>query len=125
MEVLDRFFPAADLDGEGGFPAFNVWSDGDGAVVTSELPGVVIDQIEITVSGKKLTVKAVRSEEPVDETARRIRRERPAGTFERTLTLGFHIDGASVKARMKDGVLTIALPRAENDKPRTIAVTND
>lgn len=104
------------------FPAFNVWSNEEGAVLTSELPGVRMEDLDITVSGKEITVKGARKEDG-EQDARFLRRERPAGEFTRTFELPYQIDSAKVEAKLTSGVLRIELPRAENDKPRKIAVS--
>lgn len=104
------------------FPAFNIWSNEDGAVLTSELPGVRMEDLDITVSGKEIAIKGARK---ADETpgGRYVRHERTAGGFSRSFQLPFQIDSANVQAKLADGVLRIELPRAENDKPRKIAVS--
>ena len=50
------------------------------------------------------------------------RRERIAGTFDRTITLPVRIDPDRIKAEVRDGVLALFIPRAEGDKPRTISI---
>lgn len=124
LDFLNRFFAApGHLDTAPSFPAFNIWSDEDGAVVTSELPGVRMEDLDITVSGKAVTVKGSRKAEETAEKERRVRQERPSGEFERAFQLGFQIDAARVQAKLADGVLEITLPRAENDKPRKITIS--
>lgn len=102
-------------------PAFNLWSDESGAVLTSELPGVKVEDLDITVSGKQVSVAAARKEAEA-EGQRPVRRERPQGQFQRTFELPFAVDSGKVTAAMKDGVLEIVLPRAESDKPRKIEI---
>ena len=122
MEMFSRFLAApgrAPLSS----PAFNLWADEDGAVLTSELAGVRLEDVDITVSGKSITVKGTRNGEETGDKARQVRNERPAGAFERTFQLGFQVDASRVEARLTDGVLEVTLPRAENDKPRKIIVT--
>lgn len=104
------------------FPAFNVWSNDDGAVLSSELPGVKMEDLDITVSGKEITVKGTRKEGDSQD-SRYLRRERPAGEFSRSFELPYQIDAGKVEAKLTNGVLHIGLPRAENDKPRKIAVS--
>ena len=136
-----RFLPVATLGGElnklnrefGRFlgrapssdasvPPFNIWSNDEGAVVTSELPGVKMEDIEITVSGNNLVVKASRKEEEL-ENSRCVRRERRSGEFSRSFELPYQVDASRVEAKLASGVLQINLPRAEIDKPRKIAVS--
>jgi HSP20 family protein len=51
------------------------------------------------------------------------RRERMAGSFDRTVTVPVQIDADNIRAECRDGVLALYLPRAEVDKPRTIAIS--
>ncbi|NLE43669.1 MAG: Hsp20/alpha crystallin family protein [Chloroflexi bacterium] len=104
------------------FPAMNVWTKEDGALVTAELPGVAIDDIEIAVEGDTLTLSGSRAAEELPEGARLHRRERGTGNFSRVFRLPFPIDSEKVEAILEDGVLTIALPRPESDMPRRISV---
>lgn len=107
---------------EGGFPSFNIWNNAEGAMLTSELPGVKIEDIELTVTGDVVTIKGTRKN-ALGENDRYVRRERPEGEFVRTFELPFQIDAAKVSAKSKNGVLSIELPRAESDKPRKISVS--
>lgn len=125
FDLLDRFFGTPGRRAGSAYPAFNVWADENGAVVTSELPGVTLQDLEITVSGRNIGIRGTRSEEEPGENRRSTRRERPAGAFERTIQMGFQIDAEKVEAKLANGVLEISLPRAENDKPRKIAVSGD
>lgn len=103
-------------------PTFNLWADENGAVLTSEIPGVELGQLEITVSGRDVSVKGSRPAEPV-EGAQAVRRERAAGEFERAFQLPFQVDAEKVEAKFVNGVLEVTLPRAEYDKPRKINIS--
>ena len=50
------------------------------------------------------------------------RRERIAGSFDRTITLPIRIDPDRIKAEYRDGILALFIPRAESDKPRSIKI---
>ncbi len=102
------------------YPAFNVWSNDDGVYLTSELPGVEMSDVELTVHGKTVAVKGSRKGRGEGE--RYVRRERPDGEFSRVIELPFQIDGSRVEAKLADGLLQVRLPRAESDKPRKIVV---
>jgi len=104
------------------FPAMNVWTNQDGAVVTAELPGVSSEDIDISVVGETLTVSGLRQAEELPEGARYHRRERRHGRFTRTFELPFPVEADRVEATFNKGVLYISLPRAEADKPRKITV---
>lgn len=104
-----------------GFPAMNVWTNQDGAVVTAELPGLSPEDIDISVVGDTLTVKGSRQVEEL-ENVQYHRRERSYGKFSRTFQLPFQVEAGNVDASFEKGVLYISLPRAEADKPRRIEV---
>ena len=104
------------------FPAMNVWTDEDSAIVTAELPGVSIEDVDISVERDTLTLRGRRQPEEVGEDAVYHRRERRFGGFQRTFRLSFQVAADKVEAELKNGLLSIILPRAEEDKPRKIAI---
>jgi HSP20 family protein len=99
----------------------NVWTDEDSAIVTAELPGVNLDDIDISVENDILTLRGDRQRDEV-EGARYHRRERRQGSFVRTFRVPFRVDAEQVEATFKNGILSIVLPRAEEDKPKRISV---
>ena len=103
------------------YPALNVWANADGVLVTAEAPGVKPEGIDISVSGATLTLKGERTAAP-ESLGKPHRIERMIGRFSRTIELPFTVDSSKVSAHCEDGVLEIALPRIEADKPRKIAV---
>jgi HSP20 family protein len=105
-----------------GYPALNLWTNEDSAVVTAELPGVSPDQIDISVEDDVLAVRGRREPEALVEGVTYHRRERLFGAFARTLRLPFRVDAGKVEAVFANGVLSITLPRAEADKPKKIAI---
>jgi HSP20 family protein len=105
------------------FPALNVWTKADtGQVVTAEIPGMDIDDLDIKVIGETLTISGSRPAPAMDENIRYHRQERGHGSFVRTIQLPFQVDVDKVEANYEKGVLKIWLPRAEADKPRKITV---
>jgi len=104
------------------FPPVNVWHNGEGAIVTAELPGCDIGDIEISIHGDTLTLRGSRKPEELKEGEQFHRRERVFGQFSRTLTLPFRADAERAEAKFNSGVLSITLPRAVEDKPRNIAI---
>lgn len=102
-------------------PAVNLWEEEDAVKAELEVPGVNTDQIDISVAGGELTVQY--SYPQLEEGAVTYhRRERPSGQFSRSLRLPVEVDAARVEASLKDGVLTITLPKAEAARPRKIKV---
>ena len=105
-----------------GFPALNVWLNDEGAVVTAELPGVDVKDLDINVVGETLTLIGERKPEGLPKDAVVHRQERGIGKFTRTVDLPFAVDSNKVQATLEKGILRILLPRAEKDKPRKIAI---
>jgi HSP20 family protein len=105
-----------------GFPAMNAWENQDGLIITAELPGVNPDDIDISVVGETLTLSGSRKSEEQDEGARYHRRERGFGEFTRSVQLPFQVKVDDVDATFNNGILQVQLPRAEEDKPKKIAV---
>ncbi|HEX8948655.1 MAG TPA: Hsp20/alpha crystallin family protein [Dissulfurispiraceae bacterium] len=103
------------------FPAINAWKGEDHAVITTEVPGVDPQDIEISVAGSSLTLRGIKKSEQTEEGAYH-RRERWHGSFTKVLELPFDIEQDKVEARFVKGVLYVALPRAEADKPKKISI---
>ncbi len=104
------------------FPALNMWEEDEKFVVEAELPGLELDALEILVSGdNQLTLKGERKQPEVEGGAWH-RQERGFGSFSRTLQLPEDVDPDQVTAELKDGVLTVTLPKSAEVKPRKIEV---
>jgi HSP20 family protein len=80
-----------------------------------------MDDLEVTVIGRDLTIKGHRKPQAADGTTHH-RRERDAGSFHRTVRLPVDIDAKKVKAELRHGVLTVTLPKALEAQPRKIEV---
>ena len=104
------------------YPAINVWTNEDGAVVTAELPGVDTDDIDISVVNDTLTLSGERKAEGLAEGDQFHRRERGYGKFNRSFQLPFKVEADNVDALFENGILHLSLPRAEADKPKKITV---
>lgn len=118
-------------------PAFpiNVWHDDQAVVVEAELPGVTADQIDIDADRETLAIRATRTTESRTETPaesdangadrptrRIVRTERYEGTVERRLALPTPVNPDAVTANLRDGVLTVRLPRTDATERRRIKV---
>jgi HSP20 family protein len=105
-----------------GYPAMNVWTSQDGLMVTAEVPGVNPEDIDVSVVGDTLTLSGTRRPDDLNEGGRYHRQERGYGKFVRSLQLPFPVKVDNIEATFRSGVLMVELPRAEEDKPRKIAV---
>lgn len=106
------------------FPAVNAWENEDSIFVEAEVPGMKMEDLEVEVLGRDLCIKGSRTEERSEDTNYH-RQERVYGEFTRHLTLDTDVDAEGVKAALKDGVLTITLPKAASAKARKITVTTE
>ena len=87
-----------------------------------DLPGVVPDSIELTVEDNVLTIAAERPAPPKGDGVEPVITERTFGTFTRQVVLGKSLDSSRIEASYEGGVLTVAIPVAEQAKPRRIEV---
>ncbi len=104
------------------FPAANVWASEEKAFVAVELPGFSAETIDISVSGRTLTIHGSREPVKLAEGESYHRQERWHGAFTKAIEIPFPVDPAKVEAKFKKGVLAISLPRLEVDKPKKISV---
>lgn len=125
--VLSAFFadtPASRGTGVkvvGNFPAINVWEDSDGYHLEAELPGLSLDDLELTVAENELSIKGERKSAKADGVTVH-RRERGVGTFHRVVCFPVDLDADKVQARLTNGVLHLDMPKAEKAKARKIDI---
>ena len=103
-------------------PEIDVVENEDGFVVSCDLPGVEIGEIDVSIADNVLTLKGEKKEESHSPDSKVYRRESWSGSFQRTLALPKAVDTSAVGAVMRSGVLTINLPKREEVKPKQIAV---
>lgn len=100
------------------YPPLNISSDEDNIYVRCEIPGVEMGDIEITLAESSLSIKGERK--PLE--GKYYRQERPMGAFNRLVNVNSPVDRDAVKAVLKDGLLTVTLPKAAETKPRNITI---
>ena len=112
-------------DAPGWTPPVDLYETADQFVLTAELPGLARDQIEIHAEESRIVIRGARSASPTSEVAYEQfhRVERGHGRFSRAFGLPEPIEVESVSADLKDGVLTITLPKAGERTSRRIDVT--
>ncbi len=120
---LDRFFdeawrPSTISQRRNAYPPVNISEDKSNIYVFSEIPGVDIEDVDITLSDGSLVIKGNRKH----GTGSYYRQERPTGLFQRVVNLNVPINQDKVNAKMKDGILEIVIPKADEAIPRKISI---
>lgn len=95
-------------------PRLEIHEDEPGLTVRAEVPGMKVEDIEISLNKSELSIRGERKEEFSQATAESgVRRsEWLYGAFQRTIPLSFEVDEDAIDASVKDGILTIHLPRS-------------
>ena len=105
-------------------PPFEVRETKDRFVFTADLPGIEVKDIEILLTGNRLTVTGIRMNKvEKTEEGEYYARERSYGRFTRSFTLPEGADLAAVQANLTNGVLTIVFPKVAAVQPKKIPVT--
>jgi len=121
--LFDRVFGRRSSGSVSGvYPAVNVAQDKDNVYIMAELPGVVSGDLDIVVEDDSVTIKGERRFEVESEGVSYHRREREQGGFSRTLTLPTRVEADNSEAEIKNGVLKLKLPKAEEVKPKKIEI---
>lgn len=124
---MDRLFEEYDGRDEedyaarAAWPRINVFDAGANLVVKAEVPGLAEKDLQITVNQDVLTVTGERKVDKPEAYSVH-RQERAPFKFSRSFTLPTKIDSEKTSAAMKDGLLTITLPKAPEAQPRQIAI---
>ena len=101
-------------------PTSSLTEDGEGYTLQVEMPGVNKEGLEISVENNELTIIGRRSLPIIDGTI--IHRESRPHNFRRTFEMDPSINAGKIAAKIDQGVVTLTLPKAEEVKPRKIAV---
>ncbi len=96
-----------------------MWEDDDHIFIEAELPGVSNQDVDITIHHGMLSIRGERKPE---EGRRYLYNGRPYGRFERVMTLPEAVQSRDVQATMKDGILSLILPKSPEAKPKKITI---
>jgi HSP20 family protein len=125
----ESFGRSRDLDDEVGLydwrPPVDIYETADGIVLTVELPGVNKDDVSVEVKDNVLTLKGERLLNPEIKDEHYYRKERSFGKFNRSFSLQELIKPDLIKASFKNGILTVEIPRTEEEKPKQVTVDID
>lgn len=103
-------------------PAVDIYEEKDAIFVKAETPGMTPSEIQINVENNVLTLKGERRLEREDKRDSYHRVERAYGSFSRSFVLPNLVDSTKINAEMKDGVLTVRLPKKAEAEPRKIEI---
>jgi len=118
--IFDRVFGRETLlDELSSLGPMAMWEDDDHVYIEVELPGMTENDLDVTIQNGMLFIRAERMP---DEGRSYLYQGRRYGRFERTITLPAAVATDDVQAELKDGVLTITMPKMPAAKPRKIAL---
>lgn len=103
-------------------PAVDVFEDAQGITLLADMPGVPREQLELKVEGDALLIEGgvqPRTPEDLEPVYAELRVPR----YRRSFTLSRELDTTRIEANLKDGVLTLRIPKQAHAQPRRIAVT--
>ncbi|NLF15615.1 MAG: Hsp20/alpha crystallin family protein [Anaerolineaceae bacterium] len=128
-DAMDRMFeegfwrPPGPFGGWGeGTLALDMYETEDSVVVKTAIPGMKAEDLDVSVTGNTLTIRAETTEEEEIKRERYLRRERRHGSYARSVTLPNGLQADRAEADYTDGVLTLTFPKTEEVRPKTIKV---
>ncbi len=125
--LFDDFFAPSTVNENGWktnglMPSVDIFERDNTIIISAELPGLGKDDINIEVKGKVLTLSGERKDEEEIKKENSYRRERRYGKYERSFSMGFEIDPESVEAKYEKGVLTLQIPRPQEQQKKQIQI---
>jgi HSP20 family protein len=123
QDEINRTFVETRTAAATDYPPVNIWRGEVGLILTAEVPGVRLEDLDLTVHQNTLTIRGRREPDAAEPAASFHRRERAFGPFARTVTLPYGIDAERIRAVVDNGILTVEMPRPESERPRKIVVT--
>ncbi len=125
--LFDDFFTPFSRTGEletaeTHLPSVDIYEKENHIHIKAELPGLSKEDISLDVKGKLLTLRGESKSDNEIKDENSYRRERRYGKFERTFNLAFEIDPEKVEAKYENGVLSLIIPRPEEQKPKQVSI---
>jgi HSP20 family protein len=103
-------------------PAIDIIDRDNEVLVVAEMPGVKREDISVSLEENTLSIKGEIKEEAEKESARYTYSERKYRAFSRSINLPVKIKAADIKATLKDGLLTVHIPKEVEHQPRKIKI---
>ena len=105
-------------------PRVDVSETGTALTVKAELPGCEIENIDVSLEGRRLTIKGEKKDEKEEKAANMHRVERAYGYFSRSIELPAEVEAKDVEATYKKGVLTVVLKKAKSAAAKQIKIAS-
>lgn len=121
LRLFSNFEREAEFSTETRVPDVGLTDIGNAIVLNAELPGVVEEDLEITALSNSVTIKAKRSDK-IPEGYVAHRRERSSYQFARSYELPVKVEAERAEATLKNGILTLKLPKVPEAQPKRISV---
>jgi HSP20 family protein len=122
MRDIDRFFEEDMWNGANFTPAVDVYQDKDNVIVETPLAGIDPEKVDITVENDVLTISGHTEEKKEVKREDYYRKEVREGSFSRSVILPMSVKADMAEASSDKGMLKIVIPKAEEVKPKKIAV---
>ncbi len=127
MRNLLRWDPFRDLDFNQDLqtaftPSFDIRETPEAYVFEADMPGIRREDVDISLTGNRITVTGKREATSRKEGENVFMLERSHGSFTRSFNLPEGVDGGRVAAELKDGVLTLQLPKIPEVQPKKIEI---
>jgi len=106
-------------------PAMDLVETADDFIVKADLPGVRKEDLELSVTGTLLSIRGDKKAEVEGDKRKIFRKETWGGSFGRTIDLPTAVDADRVRAELKNGVLTVTIPKREEAKAKLVTVSVD
>ena len=110
------------FENESVYVPMNVSASEDAFEITAFVPGIKAEDLDIQVLEDRIIIEGEFTDLPEDDGMRILRQEMPLGQFQRSLRLRSKLDSTKAEAVVKDGILTLSVPKAEEAKTHKIAV---
>lgn len=124
-DAMDRLFEDSVVTpkfSNAGMPKIDMRETKDSVIVKAELPGIAEEEIDVEILDNIMTISGEKKSDIEEEKDGYFYQESHSGTFSRSFTLPSEVKAEKAEAEMKNGVLTITVPKIEAKKAKKIAI---
>ena len=121
-KIFNDFSPVTGAKKSSFVPAIDMYEEEDNVIVETELAGIDTEKVSISIENDILCIKGEGEKKSEVEDKNYYRKEIRRGNFYRSVQLPAHVDGDRASALAEDGVLKISIPKAQEEKPKTIKI---